>query len=340
MNGRTKKSLFLLLFLCFMFSNSIAETYSGTFGNNLSWILSEDGRLKIQGKGPMPDFSSVEVTPWFTHRSNIQRISVQADVTSIGNNAFTNHTNLSAVTILGDISGIGDNAFQGCSALNSVSMFGDTLDYVGNDAFEGCINLSVVSVNCHWESPNQFIIDKNNSKAIIFDNTQMHEYSDWTITKPATTESEGQEERACKCRQAVQTRPIPKLILSFISGVNSAWTQGDVSGLVFKTNGEFITFTDVTVDNLILTKNKDYTVTAGSTVITLSPDYLNTISTGKHTLTVIQGDSSVSCSFNIKELSTVALPKTGDKSNILLWSVLAFISMFSMMALAHKKKEA
>lgn len=341
MNRKTKTALSLFLFLCLIFSSSLAETYSGSFGANLTWTLSEDGFLKIKGNGTMPDFQAVDETPWSEHKLSIKRISVAADVTNIGNNAFNDCSHLEGVTILGDISSIGKNAFKGCSSLISVSMFGDSLASVGTDAFEGCVNLSAVGVPCHWEgSINQFIIDKNNAKSITFDNTQIHEYSDWTIITPSTTENEGQEERSCKCREAVQTRPIPKLTLSFIEGTNSTWIQGDVTDLVFKTNGEFTTFTDVSVDNLYLTKNKDYTATAGSTIITLSNNYLNTLSPGKHTLTVIHGNSSVSCHFAIKQLAVDSLPKTGDNSNAILWLSLICISLLGMTTLVSKRKNA
>lgn len=341
MNSKTKTALSLFLFLCLILSSSLAETYSGSFGANLTWKLSEDGFMKIEGNGTMPDFPTVDKTPWFAHRSSIKRINVAYDVTNIGNNAFNGCSNLDGVTILGDISSIGKNAFKDCSSLISISMFGKSLAYVGTDAFEGCINLLVVGVPCHWEgSINQFIIDKNNAISITFDNTQIHEYSDWTIVTPATTENEGQEERACKCRSAVQTRPIPKLTLSFIDGTNSTWIQGDATELVFKTNGGFSTFTDVVVDNLTLTKNKDYTATAGSTIITLSNNYLNTLSPGKHTLTVIHGNSSVSCHFAIKELAVASLPKTGDNSNVILWLSLICISLLGMTTLVSKRKNA
>ena len=34
------------------------------------------------------------------------------------------------------------------------------------------------------------------------------------------------------------------------------------------------------------------------------------------------------------------VPKTGDESNVILWSVLAAVSMLGMMALVRKRKEA
>jgi len=36
----------------------------------------------------------------------------------------------------------------------------------------------------------------------------------------------------------------------------------------------------------------------------------------------------------------VSVPKTGDESNVILWSVLAAVSMLGMMALVRKRKEA
>ena len=46
------------------------------------------------------------------------------------------------------------------------------------------------------------------------------------------------------------------------------------------------------------------------------------------------------CVYHIGEYDSSDLPRTGDQSNVLLWSVLACISMFGMMLIANKRKKA
>lgn len=54
-------------------------------------------------------------------------------------------------------------------------------------------------------------------------------------------------------------------------------------------NGDFSKFTGVKVDSALIAADK-YTAVSGSTVITLKKDYLDTLSVGKHTLTVVYND--------------------------------------------------
>ena len=75
----------------------------------------------------------------------------------------------------------------------------------------------------------------------------------------------------------------------------------------------------------------NYTVKSGSTIITLKPDYLNTLSVGKHTLTVIYTDGEATGEFEIlKKTETTTpettTPQTGDNSNVGLWITLLFVA--------------
>ena len=69
-------------------------------------------------------------------------------------------------------------------------------------------------------------------------------------------------------------------------------------------------------DGKTLTQNKDYTAEAGSVIITLKNEYLDTLSEGKHTLTVYFKDGqSVSLEYTVKHISNEAenIPSTGEK---------------------------
>ena len=65
-----------------------------------------------------------------------------------------------------------------------------------------------------------------------------------------------------------------------------------------------------------MTKDKEYTAEAGSVIITLKKEYLDTLSEGKHTLTVYFKDGqSVSLEYTVKHISNEAenIPSTGEK---------------------------
>ena len=61
---------------------------SGTCGENLSWILTEDGVLRISGNGAMPDYSTSSVVPWYSKRTKITSVVVEPGVTNVGDYAF------------------------------------------------------------------------------------------------------------------------------------------------------------------------------------------------------------------------------------------------------------
>ena len=86
---------------------------------------------------------------------------------------------------------------------------------------------------------------------------------------------------------------------NFIDGVNGEWLKNSNKDLGFKTDGEFSKFTGVKVDGTLIGADK-YTAVTGSTLVTLKKDYLETLSVGKHTLTVVYTDGECTTEFEVK----------------------------------------
>lgn len=63
-------------------------------------------------------------------------------------------------------------------------------------------------------------------------------------------------------------------------------------------NGEISKFTGVKVDGTLIGNDK-YTAVSGSTVVTLKKDYLETLSVGKHTLSVVYTDGECTTEFEV-----------------------------------------
>ncbi len=151
--------------------------------------------------------------------------------------------------------------------------------------------------------------------------------------------------------QASGTTPEYKIT----EGANASWTQSSDGTLKFVANGDFSRFTGVKVDGTLVDANK-YTAVSGSTVITLKKDYLDTLSVGKHTLTVVYNDGECSTEFEIKAAQSGGnttpdkpnpedpkSPQTGDNSNLMLWIVLLFISggtVIGITIVSKKKKHS
>ena len=109
--------------------------------------------------------------------------------------------------------------------------------------------------------------------------------------------------------------PTPVVTYKFIEGANSSWTKNSGQNLIFKANGEFSRFTGVKVDGTLIGNDK-YSAVSGSTVVTLKKDYLETLSVGKHTLTVVYTDGECTTEFQVKAASATEDTKPGTEKPI------------------------
>ena len=161
------------------------------------------------------------------------------------------------------------------------------------------------------------------------------------------------------------TTPSPDPVsYKILDGANSSWTENTDGSLTIRGNGEMEKFQNVKVDGKIIDK-KNYTVTKGSTIITLKADYLKTLATGDHTFEIVWTDGSATTNFTVaknksgdnnknnnnnnkkknnsnnaknnqttqnnptdtkKKEQSVTAPKTGDTSDMTLWTTLLIVS--------------
>ena len=139
--------------------------------------------------------------------------------------------------------------------------------------------------------------------------------------------------------QAVwETVPATPTEYDILNGANSKWTQDSDGNISVRGSGEFSKFVGIKVDGKTVDE-KYYTVKEGSTIVTLKPEYLNTLTVGKHTLEIVWTDGSASTTFTVK----VDSPQTGDNSMIGLWIALLFVSaagVLSTAVLGKKKKRS
>lgn len=125
-----------------------------------------------------------------------------------------------------------------------------------------------------------------------------------------------------------------------VEGDGSKWEKGTDTGLSFTANGAYAKFTGIEVDGRAVNQ-ADYTATSGSTKIALKPEYLETLSVGKHTLTVRYTDGAASCGFEVCAEDSMALPQTSDGSNIMLCAVSALaagVVLIGAMLYRRRKK--
>lgn len=153
---------FLFLLENAAFTHEPSDLYSGTCGDNLSWILDDDGVLTINGSGNMTDCvvqdeygNLINNAPWEAIKEKIQKVVINNSVTSIGISAFFACSNLREVIIPDSVTAIRTSAFADCTSLESISI-GSSVSEIGGYVFSNCTSLESIilpdeikSINYH-----------------------------------------------------------------------------------------------------------------------------------------------------------------------------------------------
>ena len=100
----------------------------------------------------------------------------------------------------------------------------------------------------------------------------------------------------------------PSYIIDAWSG---QWKKGTATGISITCNGDIAKFTGFKVDGAFLGTDV-YTAVSGSTVVTLTPAYLETLSLGAHTVEFVYSDGSVSTTLTILPADTGGTTPGGD----------------------------
>ncbi|HIU48761.1 MAG TPA: leucine-rich repeat domain-containing protein [Candidatus Avimonoglobus intestinipullorum] len=171
---------------------------SGSCGENLTWILDDEGTLIISGTGPMDNYESsylgdyedisvdefmkwreqgkdlyISSAPWcYPGRYLISSVIIEEGVTSIGDMAFSDCVFLTNITIPDSVTSIGKMAFSGCTALTSITI-PDAVETIGIETFSHCESLARVSLPANLKNieGNAFIYCKALESIVIPDGT-------------------------------------------------------------------------------------------------------------------------------------------------------------------------
>ena len=126
-------------------SNIVASGTCGAEGNNgdnLTWILDDEGVLTISGTGAMANWEND--SPWHENQ-DIKSVMIEDGVTSIGHNAFFRCSGLANITFPNSVKSIGVNAFYGCSGLTSIKI-PNSVTSIGEGAFYVCSGLTSIKI--------------------------------------------------------------------------------------------------------------------------------------------------------------------------------------------------
>ncbi len=143
----------VVVLACFMMpffaKNAKAEEIaSGTFGDNLTWTLNDEGVLSISGQGQMGGWYYPKVgyydTPWKSYTELINTVIIGDEVTEIGNGAFHDCYNLTSISIGNGVTRIGKRAFYE-SGIQSLTI-PDSVTSIEDFALGYCHNLETITV--------------------------------------------------------------------------------------------------------------------------------------------------------------------------------------------------
>ena len=136
-----KKSFLIFAVMLLFVSNIMAQIASGTCGGNLTWRLSAEGELTIEGTGEMTS------TSWNSYSEQISTVTIGEGVTNIGDWYFASYPNLTSVTIPASVTIIRSCAFMNCSSLASVAIAENSqMATIGGNAFKNCSNLTLFTL--------------------------------------------------------------------------------------------------------------------------------------------------------------------------------------------------
>ena len=166
-----------------------------------------------------------------------------------------------------------------------------------------------IGYEAYWkcEFCDKYFSDENATTEITLDDT---------VIKAA-----GHDYKDGKCTVCEAIDPDFKAVI--IEGANGEWQKGAKDGLSFTSNASYEHFQKVQVDGKDLDAS-NYTVKEGSTIVTLKASYLETLSVGKHTLSIVSDTGTAATEFTIKAApaaDNTQSPQTGDSSNLTTWFI-------------------
>ena len=117
----------------------------GICGDDLNWVLGNNGVLTISGTGAMSNYDIYYHLPWYDYDNQITAVEIGDGVTSIGENAFSGCDNLVSITISNSVVSIGSYAFSYCTSLNGI-ILPESVVSIGSHAFDHCTSLENIII--------------------------------------------------------------------------------------------------------------------------------------------------------------------------------------------------
>lgn len=307
----------------------------------------------------------------FSGCKSLTGISIPESVTKIGWKVFEGCENLANVTIPKGVTAIEYKTFEGCKSLLEVTI-PSSVKTMGHGAFADCTGLD--SVIFEGNAP-EIGGDKGTEEP--FQNvTAIAKHpsgnSTWTSTIRKALGSKLAWEFASSPKEPAGTTSPKKEVLRIVPEVTDyTYVIGSGDGATIKCTGELKDFVSAYMDGVEVDRS-NYTLREGSTILTFTSKYLDTLSVGKHKVTLKYTYASIDTELNILERSSASgsvsdtaangaagngvagnsaasgngtntsgrtgAPKTGDEAPVLPWVVISVLASGICVTAASKKR--
>ena len=206
-------------------------------------------------------------------------------------------------------------AVSGATKITGGIFYGDAINSIKSDNTAG----NTVDTSCKTVTFN--IADTTYAVEVVQSGSK--------VTVPVSTLDDGSNVSWCSDENCEQPYDFAKSTVSdnltlygkkiSMISADSGAVKGESKSLGFTSNADYATFAYVVVDEHAITQGTDYTVKEGSTIVTLLPSYVASLSTGTHLIAIyskINGENlGVSAYFTISEPSSSSSSSSEDENN-------------------------
>lgn len=271
--------------------------------------------------------------------TGLQTVTIGTGITSLGAQTFYNCTTLSTVNFPSTLTTIGADAFKGCKGLKTIDIPASCTS-VDPNAFSGCSNLlgfslsggsgtySVSSDNCLYSLDGKTLMNVPDGKTTItipdtctaIADGAFNESAVSSVTIPPSVTSIGAQtgwavseiwgEMGSKAYEYAMSNDIEfrdlsgggggsSTVYDIIQGADQTYTKGSGATLTITGDGDYADFSAVQVDGTNIDA-ANYSVVEGSTVVTLTNAYLESLGNGSHTFTIVWVDGTASTTLTVQ----------------------------------------
>ena len=255
----------------------------------------------------------------FYNCTTLNTVNFPSTLKTISENAFHGCTGLKTVDLPASCSSVDSNAFRGCNNMVGFSLSGGSSTYsVSADnclySLDGTTLVNVpdgkttitIPASCTTIATGAFNGCAVDSVTIPATVTSIDTQSEWTPSEIWGVDGSAAYEYAmlnditfCATDGSGSGGGDgSSSSYNITAGANQTWTKGSGADLTITGDGDFSKFTGVQIDGSTIGA-ENYTAVSGSTIVTLKSSYLETLSNGNHTFTMVWNDGTASTTLKV-----------------------------------------